>query len=132
MSSITPEQVILKAPSKHELVNKQSVIVLATISNQFHEIGMAELTEKVDLRQPFAVALKALLVEDLDGDGQRLEPNPHILVNVAFVHSPEPTFPQNVVGAEALGDGLELEEGEGDDVRVQHRILPRVLEVAWG
>lgn len=122
---------VFKASSEHELIDKQSVIVLAAIADQFDEIGVAELAEEVDLGQPLAVALEALFIEDLDGHRQRFKAHPHILVNVALVNCSEPSFAQDVVGPEALGDGLQLEKREGDDVRVEHGILPRVLEVAW-
>lgn len=122
---------IFKAPAEHELIHKQSVVILTAVPDQLDQIGVAELAEEVDLGQPLPVALKALFIEDLDGHRERFQPHPHILINVALVHSPEASLAQDVVGPEALGDGLELVEGEGDDVRVEHGILPRVLEVAW-
>lgn len=78
-----------------------------------------------ETHKPFAMALKTLLVENLDGDRKRLKPYLHILVNVAFIHSPKTTFTENVICAEALGYGLELVQREGDYVSIEHRILPR-------
>lgn len=63
------------------------------------------------------MSLETFLVEDLDGDGERPEAKAEIVINVALVDGAEAAFAEDVVGAEALGDGLELEEGEGDDGR---------------
>lgn len=70
---------------------------------------MAELAKEIDLGEPFTVALKALLVENLNGNGKGFEANPDVLINVALVNGTKATLAENVVGAEALGDGLELE-----------------------
>lgn len=46
----TSEEVILKAPTEHKLVNEQSVVILAAITNQLDQIGMPELAQKINLR----------------------------------------------------------------------------------
>lgn len=74
------------------------------------------------------VTLTALLVEDLDSDWQGLQPNPDIVVYVALVNCAETTLAENVVGAEALGDGLQLVECKGDDVGVKHGIVPGFIQ----
>lgn len=108
---------ILKAASKHELINKQTVIILTAVTNKLNEVVMTELSQEVDLSKPLTVSLETFLVQNLDGDGEGLETKAEIVINVAFVDGAEAAFAEDVVGAEALGDGLELEESEGDDGR---------------
>ena len=59
--------------------------------------------------EPFTVALKALLVENLNGNGKGFEANSDVLINVALVNGTKAALAENVVRAEALGDGLQLE-----------------------
>lgn len=108
---------ILKAASKHELINKQTMIILTAVTNKLNEVVMTELSQEVDLSKPLTVSLETFLVQNLDGDGERLETKAEIVINVSFVDGAEAAFSEDVVGAEALGDGLELEESEGDDGR---------------
>lgn len=75
------------------------------------------------------MTLKTLLVENFDGDRERLKADPDILINVPFIHSSKASFAENVIGAKALRDGLELVECKGNDMGVEHGVLPRVLEV---
>lgn len=58
--------------------------------------------------KPLSVPLKALLVENLNGNGEGFEANPDILVDVTLVDGAETAFAENIIGAEALGDSLEL------------------------
>lgn len=120
-AGITSKEVILKAASQHELINKQSVIVLAAVTNKLDEVGMTELAEEVDLGKPFTVALEALLVENLDGNRERLEAKAEIVINVALVDGAEAAFSEDIVGAKALGDGLKLKQSEGDDLGIRKR-----------
>lgn len=55
------------------------------------------------------MALEALLIENLNGNGQGFEANPDVLIYVALVHSTKASLAENVVGAEALSDGFKLE-----------------------
>lgn len=41
---------ILQAPTGHELVHQKPVLVFQAIPDQFHKIGMIELTQVVDFR----------------------------------------------------------------------------------
>lgn len=65
--------------------------------------GVREETYK-----PFSVALEAFLVENLDSDRKRFEANPDVLINVAFINSSKTALSENVIGAETLGDRLQL------------------------
>lgn len=84
-------------------------------------------SEKKATHEPFSVPLEAILVEDLDGHRKGFEADSHVLVDVSLVHRSEPSFSEDVIGAEALGDGFQLEQCEGDCVGVD-RDVPRVLE----
>ena len=75
------------------------------------------------------MTLKSLLIEHFDSNRERFKTDPHILINVAFIHGSEPAFAENVIGTEALRDGLQLVERKGDDVGVKQGILRRILEV---
>lgn len=97
------------------------MIVLAAVTNKLDEVGMTELAEEVDLGKPFTVALEALLIEDLDGNRERLEANAEIVINVALVDSAEAAFSEYIVWAEALGDGLKLKQSERDDLGIRKR-----------
>lgn len=71
----------------------------------------------------------ALLVEDLDGDGERLEAEAKVVANVALIDGAKPALAEDVVRPEALSDCLELEERERDDVSVEDRVSPgRILK----
>lgn len=85
------------------------MIILAAIPNQLDQIRMAKLAKEIDLGEPFTVALKALLVENLNGNGKGFEANSDVLINVALVNGTKAALAENVVRAEALGDGLQLE-----------------------
>lgn len=50
MKEHTSKEMILKASSEHELINKQPVIILATVSNQLGQIGISELPKEVNFR----------------------------------------------------------------------------------
>lgn len=41
---------VLKAAAGHELVDKETLLVLAAVSDQFHQMRMPELSQKYDLR----------------------------------------------------------------------------------
>lgn len=45
----TSKQVMFKASTKHELINKQSMVILTAITNQLDKIRMSELAKKIDL-----------------------------------------------------------------------------------
>lgn len=116
---------ILKAASQHELINKQTMIILTAVTNKLNKVVMTELAEEVDFSKPLTVSLETFLVKNLDGNRERLKAKAEIVINVALVDSAEAAFSEDVVGAEALGDGLELEEGEGDDGRRSARVGSR-------
>lgn len=116
---------ILKAASQHELINKQTMIILTAVTNKLNEVVMTELAKEVDFSKPLTVSLETFLVKNLDGNRERLEAKAEIVINVAFVDSAEAAFSEDVVGAEALGDGLELEESERDDGRRSARVGSR-------
>lgn len=120
-AGITSKEVILKAASQHELINKQSVIVLAAVTNKLDEVGMTELAEEVDLGKPFTVALEALLVEDLDGNRERLEADAKIVINVSLVDGAEAAFSEYIIWAEALSDGLKLKQSKRDHLGIRKR-----------
>lgn len=116
---------ILKAASQHELINKQTMIILTAVTNKLNKVVMTELAKEVDFGKPLTVSLETFLVENLDGNRERLKAKAEIVINVAFVDGAEAAFSEDVVGAEALGDGLELEESEGDDGRRSARVGSR-------
>lgn len=116
---------ILKAASQHELINKQTMIILTAVTNKLNKVVMTELAEEVDFSKPLTVSLETFLVKNLDGNRERLKAKAEIVINVALVDSAEAAFSEDVVGSEALGDGLELEEGEGDDGRRSARVGSR-------
>lgn len=70
---------------------------------------MMNVGRKKGTHKPFTVALKALLVENLNGNRQGFEANPDVIIYVALVNSTKAALAKNVVGAEALGDGFQLE-----------------------
>lgn len=121
----TPKEMILKAASQHELINKQTMIILTAVTNKLNKVVMTELAEEVDFSKPLTVSLETFLVKNLDGNRERLEAKAEIVINVPLVDSAEAAFSEDVVGAEALGDGLELEESEGDDGRRSARVGSR-------
>lgn len=129
---ITSKEVILKAASQHELINKQSVIVLAAVTNKLDEVGMTELTKEVDLGKPFTVALEALLIEDFDSNRERLEADAEIVINVALVDGAKAAFSEYIVWAEALGDGLKLKQSERDDLGIRKRSARVVTKARSG
>lgn len=116
---------ILKAASQHELINKQTMIILTAVTNKLNKVVMTELAKEVDFGKPLTVSLETFLVKNLDGNRERLKAKAEIVINVALVDSAEAAFSEDVVGSEALGDGLELEEGEGDDGRRSARVGSR-------
>lgn len=73
--------------------------------------------------KPFPVALKTLLVENLNSDRKRFKTNPHILINITFVNSPKSTLPQDVIGAEALCNSLEFIKSESNHMGVEDGIF---------
>lgn len=121
----TSKEMILKAASQHELINKQTMIILTAVTNKLNKVVMTELAKEVDFGKPLTVSLETFLVENLDGNRERLKAKAEIVINVAFVDGAEAAFSEDVVGAEALGDGLELEESEGDDGRRSARVGSR-------
>ena len=121
----TPKEMILKAASQHELINKQTMIILTAVTNKLNKVVMTELAKEVDFGKPLTVSLETFLVKNLDGNRERLKAKAEIVINVALVDSAEAAFSEDVVGAEALGDGLELEESEGDDGRRSARVGSR-------
>lgn len=90
------------------------MIILRAKTDELDEIRMAKLAKKVDFGEPLAVALEAELVEDLDSNGERFKAKADIVINVALVDSAKAALSQDVVSAEALGDGLQLVQGKGD------------------
>lgn len=116
---------ILKAASQHELINKQTMIILTAVTNKLNKVVMTELAKEVDFGKPLTVSLETFLVKNLDGNRERLKAKAEIVINVALVDSAEAAFSEDVVGSEALGDGLELEESEGDDGRRSARVGSR-------
>ncbi len=82
--------------------------------------------------KPLPVSLKALLVENFNGNREGFEANSDILIDVTLVDSAETTLTENIIGAEALGDSLKLVQCEGNNVSVEKSILSGVLKVARG
>lgn len=76
------------------------------------------------------MSLKAFLVKDLNSNRERFEANPNILIYVTFVDGSKATLTKNVVRTEALGYGLELKQGEGNNMGIEQGILAEVLKVA--
>lgn len=101
------------------------MIILTAVTNKLNKVVMTELAKEVDFGKPLTVSLETFLVENLDGNRERLKAKAEIVINVAFVDGAEAAFSEDVVGAEALGDGLELEESEGDDGRRSARVGSR-------
>lgn len=64
------------------------------------------------------MSLKAIFVKDLDCNRDRFQSNPHIFIYVPFVHSSKPTFTKDVIRAEALCDGLEFKQSEGNHISI--------------
>ena len=62
------------------------------------------------------MALRAVQVQELDGDRLSLQTGPELVVDEAFMDRPEPAFAEEVAGREALRDDLKL--GEKEDVEV--------------
>lgn len=71
--------------------------------------------------QPLLVALGALGVPELDGDGLRLEPRLDLVVDGALVHGAEPALAEEVVVQEPLRRRLELRHREHVQVGAHQR-----------
>lgn len=76
------------------------------------------------------MTLKALLVQNLNSNGEGLEANPNILINVALVDGAKSTLTENVIRAKALGNGLELKQSESNDMGIEEGVLAGVVKVA--
>ena len=85
---------------------------------------------KTQAYKPFSMTLKSLLVQNLDSNGEGLEPNPNILINVTLVHSAKSSLTENVIRAKTLGNSLELEQCESNDMGVEEWVLAGVVKVA--
>jgi hypothetical protein len=66
--------------------------------------------------QPFLVALGALGIPELDGDGLRAEARLDAVADEALVDRPEAALAEEVAGDEPAGGVAEL--GDGEDVEV--------------
>lgn len=69
------------------------------------------------------MALMPILVKHLNGNRQRFQPDPDIFINIAFVNRAKATFAKHIVRSEALGDGLQFKQGEGNHIGVNRDIL---------
>lgn len=115
---LTLEEVVLEAPLGHVLVDQQAVLLLAAVADEPDEVGVAQLAQEDDLRQPLLVALRALGVPQLDGDLLRAEPRLGALGHGAPVHGAEPALAQQRLRPEAargLGQ-LGVREGARRDL----------------
>ena len=75
---------VLEAALGHVLVDQEAVLLLAAVAHELHQVGVAELAQEDDLRQPL-VSLRALGVSELDGDLLRPEPRLGALADGALV-----------------------------------------------
>lgn len=48
MKKLTPEEMILHAATRHELVYQQAMLILTTVADQFHKIRVLKLPKIVD------------------------------------------------------------------------------------
>lgn len=71
--------------------------------------------------QPFLVALRAVEVQQLDGNRLGLQPGLQLLIDEALVDGAEPALAEEVAHGEPLRGGLELREGEHVEVRPNER-----------
>jgi hypothetical protein len=118
---LTLEEVVLEAPLRHVLVDQQAVLLLAAVADEPDEVGVAQLAQEDDLRQPLLVALRALGVPQLDGDLLRAEPRLGALGHGAPVHGAEPALAQEVAVHEPLRRRLQLPHREHMQVRPGQR-----------
>ena len=104
------------------------------ISKNKQKLKKKKSNEWIQAYKPFSMTLKTFLVKDFDSDRKRFKANPDIFINVTFIDSAKPSLAQNVIGAEALCDGLKLIKGKWNDMGIKHGILSRILEIArrWG
>jgi hypothetical protein len=84
----------------------RSMVILATVTYQFNQMGMTQLPQKYNFRQPFPVALKTIFVENLHCNRQRLETCSDILIYITLIYSSKASFPQNIIRTETFGDDL--------------------------
>jgi len=73
-----------------------------------NKIVLRKNTRSKGTHQPLPVPLQPFNVQELNGDGLRFEPGPHFVVDVPLVHGAEPSFAEQVVAGEIVGDGPQL------------------------
>lgn len=73
------------------------------------------------LHQPLLVSLKAVEIQELDGDGLRRHARPHSLVNDPLVHRSEASFSEKVGVGESSCRHFKLREGEDVEVGAGER-----------
>ena len=124
----TPEEVVLEAAARHELVDEEALLVLAAVAEEADEVGVAELAEEDDLGEPLAVALEAGGVELLDGDGLGGEARAHAGVDEALVDGAEAALAEEEAAGEVVRDAAELAEAERVQLqRALHHLLSLLL-----
>lgn len=123
----TSEEMILKASSKHELINEQTMVILTAIPDQLDKIRMPKLSKKVDLSKPLTVTLKPLFVKYFDSNRQRLKSNTNILINVALVNSSKTTLTKYIIRSEAFSNCLQLKKSKCNYMSIQYSILSKIL-----
>lgn len=69
--------------------------------------------------KPFAVSLQAFIIKTLDSNSLSLQTRPQVIIRIAFVHRPEPAFPQQETAREILRYRAQLAELKVVQVRAK-------------
>lgn len=69
------------------------------------------------------MTLKSFFIQHFNSNRKRFKSNPNILINVAFINSTKPSFPQNIISAKAFRYGFKLVESESYNVSIKKRII---------
>ncbi|CAA7400770.1 unnamed protein product [Spirodela intermedia] len=108
-----PTAIFSLAAPGHELVHEKAVLFLAAVAYELdeHRSPTTAAPPAEDRSyQPFAVALVALLVEQLHGHLLRLQPRPELLVHEPLVHRPEAALSDEMAAGEVLRHRLQLRQ----------------------
>lgn len=71
--------------------------------------------------QPFSVALCAIQIEELNGDGLGREAGPELVINEALVDRAEAAFAEEITRREVLRDHLQLLKRENMEIGARER-----------